>query len=137
MRGLKICLWITGIFCLAAVPGVFAPMSAWQCVTSIFGVESLPDAPVFVYVARLLSATYGAIGVFFILLALRPEKYGVIVPFSAVASVLLGAVCLITGIVAGMPAEWFLGDSLPCIVLGVLIFVFWRQAKSAAPNSGG
>lgn len=129
MRGLKVCLWIAGIFCLSSVAGVFAPMSAWPRVTGVFGVESLPDAPVFVYFARLLSATYGAIGVFFIILALRPEKYGVLVPFSAVASVLIGATALITGAVAQMPAKWFVCDSLPCIVLGVLIFVFWQQAK--------
>ena len=129
MRGLKVCLWIAGIFCLSAVAGVFAPMSAWPRVTGVFGVESLPDAPVFEYIARLLSATYGAIGAFFILLALRPEKYGVLVPFSAVASVLIGAAALITGAVAGMPGKWFLCDSLPCIVLGLLIFVFWQQTK--------
>ena len=77
MTGLKIWLWIAGLFCLSAVVGVFAPMSMWPKVTGIFGVETLPDAPVFVYFARLLSATYGAIGIFFIILALRPAKYGV------------------------------------------------------------
>jgi len=130
MRGLKVCLWIAGLFCLSAVVGVFAPMSVWPKVTGIFGVETLPDAPVFVYFARLLSASYWAIGVFFIILALRPDKYGLMVPFSAVASVLIGATALITGAVVGMPAKWFLCDSLPCIVLGVLILIFWQQAKS-------
>jgi hypothetical protein len=132
MRGLKVCLWIAGLFCLSAVVGLFAPMSLWPKVTGIFGIEWIPDAPIFVYFARLLSATYGAIGVFFILLALRPAKYDVLVPFSSVASVLIGAAALITGAVAGMPAKWFLCDSLPCIVLGVLIFVFWQQAKRTA-----
>jgi hypothetical protein len=130
MRGLKVCLWIAGLFCLSAVVGVFAPMSLWPKVTGIFGVESLPDAPVFVYFARLLSASYGAIGIFFIILALRPEKYGLMVPFSGVASVLIGATALITGIIVQLPAKWFLCDSLPCIILGILIFVFWQQAKS-------
>jgi hypothetical protein len=32
--------------------------------------------------------------------------------------------------VVGMPALWFLGDSLSCVVLGVLILVFWRKAKT-------
>ncbi len=134
MRGLKVFLWIAGLFCLSAVAGVFAPMSVWPKVTGIFGVESLPDAPVFVYFARLLSVTYGAIGVFFIILALRPEKYGLIVPFSAVASVLIGATALLTGIVVQLPAKWFLCDSLPCIILGVLIFVFWQQ-RNAQPST--
>lgn len=132
MRGLKVCLWIAGLFCLSAVAGVFAPMSAWPKVTGLFGVESFPDAPVFVYFARLLSASYSAIGVFFIILALRPEKYGLMVPFSAIASVLIGATALITGIIVQLPAKWFLCDSLPCIVLGLLILMFWEQAKRTA-----
>jgi hypothetical protein len=43
---------------------------------------------------------------------------------------LIGATALVTGIVAQMPAIWFLCDSLPCIVLGVLILVFWQRAKA-------
>lgn len=129
MRGLKICLWIAGLLCLLAVVGVFAPMSAWPKVTGFFGVESLPDAPVFEYFAKLLSVSYGAIGIFFIILSLRPAKYGVLVPFSGIASVIIGATALITGIFVQLPAKWYLCDSLPCIVLGVLILVFWQRAK--------
>jgi len=130
MTGLKIWLWIAGLFCLSAVIGVFAPMPLWPKVTGFFGVEMLPDAPVFVYFARLLSASYAAIGIFFIILALRPAKYGVLVPFSGIASVLIGATALITGIIVQLPAKWFLCDSLPCIILGILILAFWPQAKA-------
>jgi hypothetical protein len=31
-----------------------------------------------------------------------------------------------------MPFLWFLGDSLSCTILGILILVFWRQAKRAS-----
>ena len=135
MRGLKVCLWIAGIFCLTAVVGVFAPMSAWPSVTGYFGVETLPDAPVFEYFARLLSVSYGAIGIFFIMLALRPAKYGGLVPFSGIASIIIGATALITGIFVQMPAKWYLCDSLPCIILGILILAFWPQAKSSAAKA--
>jgi hypothetical protein len=135
MTGLKIWLWIAGLFCLSAVVGVFAPMSMWPKVTGIFGVETLPDAPVFVYFARLLSATYGAIGIFFIILALRPLKYGVLVPFSGIVSILVGATALVTGIMVQMPAKWYLCDSLPCIILGILILAFCSQAKTKTQPS--
>jgi len=69
------------------------------------------------------------VGVFFVILALHPMKYGVLVPFSGLAAVFLGVVCAIAGLVVGMPVLWFLGDSVSCTVLGVLIVVFWRQAK--------
>jgi hypothetical protein len=31
-----------------------------------------------------------------------------------------------------MPVWLFMGDSLSCLVLGVLILVFWQQAKKTA-----
>ena len=130
MRGLKICLWIAGVGCLLSVVGMFLPMSAWESIAKAFGIQLvLPDSPLFVYLVRLMSATYAGVGVFFVILALRPMKYGVLIPFSGLAAVLLGVICAITGLVVKMPLLWFLGDSLSCLVLGVLILVFWRQAK--------
>jgi hypothetical protein len=130
MQGLKVCLWIAGVLCLLSVVGVFLPMSACQSIASAFGVESLPDTPVVMYFVRLMSATYAAIGVYFIILALNPMKYGLMVPFTGFVSVLIGLVCLVTGLVVGMPAKWFLGDSVPCIMLGALILVFRQRVKT-------
>jgi hypothetical protein len=128
MRGLKICLWIAGILCLLVV-GLFLPLSAYESITGFFGIETLPDSPLIMYAIRTVSATFIGIGAFFIILALNPVKYGVLVPFSGLAAVFIGVVCMITGLAVGMPALWFLGDSLSCLVLGVLILVFWQKAK--------
>jgi len=131
MRGLKICLWIAGVACLLSVFGIFLPVSAWESITKFFGLESLPDSPLFVYAVRLMSATFVGVGVYFVILARDPMKYGVMVPFSGLAAVCLGVVCGITGLAVGMSLFWFLGDSLSCVVLGVLILVFWQKAKMA------
>lgn len=132
MRALKICLWVTGILCLLSVFGMFLPLSAFESIARFFGVESLPDSPLVLYAGRVMSATYVGVGIFFIILALNPVKYGVMVPFSGLCSVFIGAVCAITGIAARMPAMWYLGDSIPCLVLGVLILVFWQRARQTA-----
>jgi hypothetical protein len=132
MRGLKICLWIAGILCLLSVVGLFLPIETGETMARYFGIESLPDSPLFLYTARLMSATFAGIGVFFIILALRPTDYGIMVPFSGLATVVLGVVCGITGFAVGMPNLWFLGDSLSCLVLGILILAFWQQAKQAS-----
>ena len=129
MRALKICLWIAGVGCLLSVFGMFLPMSVFESIAKFFGIELLPDSPLLVYAVRLMSATYAAVGVFFIILALDPMKYGVMVPFSGLGAVFVGVVCAITGLLTAMPLWWFLGDSLSCLVLGVLILVFWQQAK--------
>jgi len=132
MRALKVCLWIAGVGCLLSVFGMFLPMSVFESIAKFFGIESLPDSPLLVYAVRLMSATYAAVGVFFIILALQPMKYGVMVPFSGVGAVFVGVVCAIAGLLTAMPLWGFLGDSLSCLVLGVLILVFWRQAKQTS-----
>jgi len=132
MRALKICLWIAGIGCLLSVFGMFLPVSWFETIAKFFGIESLPDSPQFMYAVRLMSATYAAVGVFFIILALDPVKYGVMVPFSALGALFVGVVCLIAGLLTAMPVWWFMGDSLSCLVLGVLILIFWQQAKKTA-----
>jgi hypothetical protein len=137
MLGLKICLWVTGILCLLCVFGMFLPVSTLESFTKLFGIESLSGSPLGTYMVRVMSATYVAIGVFFIMLAFDPMKYGVIVPFSGIVSVFLGVVCGITGPMVGMPTKWFLGDTLSCLVLGVLILVFWQKAKKAVKRQAG
>ena len=129
MRGLKICLWIAGVCCLLSVPGMFLPISSWEPIARVFGVESLPDSPLFSYAARVMSATYVGVGVFFVILALAPMKYGVMVPFTAIAMFLLGLFCAIAGVITAMPTLWFLGDAFSCMILGILVFVFWQQAN--------
>ena len=129
MRGLKICLWIAGVLCLLSVLGMFLPVSTWESMTEFFGIGSFPDAPLVEYAVRLMSATYVAVGVYLIILALNPMKYGIMVPFTGLAAVFLGVACALTGFAVKMPNLWFLGDSVPCIVLGILIIVFWRLAK--------
>ncbi len=131
MRGLKICLWITGILCLLGVFGIFLPISAWESVVKFFGTDSLglPDSPLFVSVVRVSSAMAALIGVYLIILALHPVKYPILIPFTALAAIFLGVACGITGLAAAMSPLWFLGDSLGCLVLGILILVFWQKAK--------
>jgi len=129
MRGLKICLWIAGIGCLLSVVGLFLPVRLVESLAKVFGGPAFPDSPLCLYALRVVSATYVGVGVFFVILALNPTKYEVLVPFSGLAAIFLGVVCAITGLVVAMPVLWFLGDSLSCVVLGVLIVLFWRQAK--------
>ena len=134
MRGLKICLWITGILCLLTIFGLFLPRSSLEAIAGLFGVEKLPDSPVFLYAVRAFSATYTAIGLFYVILALQPTRFGVMVPFSGFAAAFVGIVCGITGLAVRMPVAWFLGDFLTCTILGVLILVFWRKSKQASAH---
>ncbi len=129
MRALKICLWIAGVSCLLSVVGMFLPVGVLESLAKAFGGQTFPDSPLFLYALRLMSATYVAVGVFFVILALDPMKYAALVPFTGLAAVFLGVFCGITGLAVAMPPLWFLGDSVSCTILGVLILVFWRKAR--------
>ena len=131
MRALKTCLWITGVFFLLSIIGLFMPFSVWQSLAKFFGVEPFPDSPLLVYLIRAMSATYVGVGVFYIILASNPDKYRKLVLFSGIALVLLGLVCVISGQMLDLPAKWFLSDSLSCIILGFLIIVFWQKGSKA------
>jgi len=116
MRALKICLWVGGILCLLSVFGLFLSVSAFESIAKFFGVESLPESPLVEYAIRTASATYVGVGMFFV-------------------AIFIGVVCAVTGIAVQIPALWYLGDSVPCLVLGVLILVFWRQARQTATSN--
>ncbi|MFA5424269.1 MAG: BphX family protein [Phycisphaerae bacterium] len=130
MTGLKVILWLTGIMCLLAIIGLFISFTTFQNFAGYFGVEQLQDTPFMNYLLRVLSVTFAAIGIYFIILATAPLRYGVLIPFSAIASIIIGAACLITGYVVKMPAKWFMADALACLILGVLIYIFWFKAKA-------
>lgn len=132
MRALKVCLWIAGIGCQLAVIGLFLPMTALNAMGAWFGDQAFPDSPVFQYTMRAMSATFVAIGVFYIILALRPMAYGVLVPFSGFAAIFVGVSCLLVGLATKLPPLWFLGDFLSCTIIGLLIVLFWRRVRVPA-----
>lgn len=131
MRALKICLWITGILFLLGGVGLFLPDSVWVAIIEFFGVESssLVNSPLAEYMLRAALAMTFIMGVFLVVLALFPVKYWALIPFTGLALLFLGVACAVSGLVSAMPATWFLGDSLSCLVLGALILLFWQRVK--------
>ena len=131
MRTLKIFLWVAGIASLLSGYGLFMPISGLEAIANFFGAESLdlPDSPLFVYVVRVCSAMAVAMGVYLIILALNPMKYPALIPFTGLASIFIGVACGITGLAVEMPVLWFLGDSLGCLLFGILVLASWQQVK--------
>ena len=132
MRSLKFFLWISAIGCLLSGLGTFLPLSMLESFVKVLGVQAFPDSPLFVYVLRIVSAMAAATGVYLIILALQPMKYPALIPFTGLAAIFLGLVCGITGMTVDMSTLWFLGDSLSCMVVGVLILVSWQQVKQTS-----
>jgi len=143
MRNLKITLWLAGLLCLLATPGAVLPAKMISSLSESLGGEAVEVTGFLSYLLRVISITYTMVGVFFIILAFKPEKYGVMVPFSGGAAVVVGIICLVAGLHSSVPVLWYFGDFLLCTVLGGLILWFWyklwrgvkREAK-VEPTSG-
>ena len=133
MRQLKICLWVVGVLYSLALVGLFMKSSTIESVATTFGSPAFPDAPLFAYTLRVMLGVYSAIGLFHVILALNPMKYGALVPFAGLAAILVGAICLVWGVKVRLSALVYLADFLFCELFGALIVVFWLRARPAEP----
>jgi len=135
MRALNTVLWIAGLACVLSVVGLLLPMSGLEAMAGWFGDQPLSSRPVFEYGLRVMCATYVVIGVFLIILARDPQRYGPMVPFTGIAALALGVCCGVTGLLVGLPLAWFAGDALACILVGILVLAFWRRAAKPAEEA--
>jgi hypothetical protein len=128
MKGLKVVLWICAVACLL---GFVAAAFPWRVIISLcqwVGVEPpTPDA-LTVYVFRLFMAMFGLIGVFFVILARDPLKYGAMLRLAAYGLLSFGIFCLVGGIKYPIPLFAYLGDFIFGVVAGLLLLVFRRKA---------
>ena len=128
MKGLKIVLWVCAIFCLL---GFVVAALPWRVMISLCqraGVEPpTPDA-ITVYVFRLFMAMFGLIGIFFVILARDPLKYGAMLLLAAYGLLAFGVFCLVGGIKYPIPLFAYLGDVIFGVVAGVLLLIFRRRA---------
>ncbi len=128
MKGLKVVLWICAICCLLGF--VFAAFP-WRVISVWFqwtGAEPpTPDA-ITVYVFRLFMAMLGLFGIFFVILAREPLKYGAMLQLAAYGLLAFGVFCLVGGIKYPIPLATYIGDVVFGVVAGVLLLVFRRRA---------
>jgi len=131
MKGLKITLWICGIFCMLGFIGVALPWNAISTLCQWFGVQPPVAEPITVYMIRLCLAITGLIGVFFIILARNPLKYDGMLLLAAYGLLCYGLFCLVGGICYTLPACAYAGDIIFGFLAGVLILIFRKKAIQA------
>lgn len=131
MKGLKIVLWLCALCCLSGF--VFAALP-WRMLIACYqwcGFQVPTEIPLTVYMIRIFSATYGFIGIFFLILALNPLKYGAMLLLAGYGTLCMAVFCLVGGIWYSLPFFMYLFDFIFCGVFGVLILVFRKNALQA------
>ena len=131
MKSLKVILWIVAVGCLAAIPFIFTPWSVVENICSKFGFEGLPNTPMTIYFFKVYSGIFGLIGVFFIMLARDPLKYGSMLKLGAFGLVLFGLLALSIGISKSLPPIVYLGDGLSGLILGIATVILSSKTNKS------
>ena len=71
------------------------------------------------YWLRMACGGWSIIGFLFLMVLLKPAKYGNLVPLLAAGSIFEGIVLLVHGLLLGVPLFPFAGDVLFCLVVGI------------------
>lgn len=128
MKGLKIILWICAISCLLGF--IFAVLP-WQVMNTFIhwtGIRPPTAEPPTIFVIRLFAATYGMIGIFFVILAGNPLSYNAMLLLAAYGLIFGGIFYLVDGIKYGIPVWYCSQKAISSVVLGVLILIFKKKA---------
>jgi hypothetical protein len=134
MRGLKIILWICAICFLEAFIFAHLPWPAINAWLQWMGVQPPIAEPITIFLFRISMAMFGMIGIFFVILAKDPLKYGAMLPLSAYGLLCYGILFLVLGIGYGLPVWIYSIDVVLGLVAGVLILVFQKRAIQISGN---
>jgi hypothetical protein len=130
MKGLKVVLWIVAVifllnFLRAILPwSIVSTCAGWILPFDISGFQGLAK-----FIVRILSAGMGMIGVFYLLLALNPEKYGAMLPLSGYMLLVTGFFALVWGLYYSFPDWMWIVGVLFLGIFGGLILLW--QCKPA------
>ena len=129
MKNLKITLWVTGIGCLVAVPFMVLPWSVLERIVLWFGVEPIPRNPLVEYLLRVSCGVYGLIGVYFMILAKDPLKYGPLLSLGAYGLIIFSLLSLFAGVSLDLSPKIYVGDFLSGFILGCVIITLSSKVR--------
>ena len=102
---------------------IFLPWSVAVKQLVGLGAGQIPNDPMLNYWLRMTAAVFTAIGIFFFMLALKPLKYKIMLPFAGFFLVGEGLVLLVYGLLLHLPPLPYYVDTGFCLFLGVGIIL--------------
>ena len=107
----------------------FVPMSWAKTAASVFidaeTLESLwPQSELAIYGMRASLSAYVWLGLSALVAASDPHKYRGFVDIAIAGLLVMSALCLVAGVMGGIPGLWYVGDAVFCFVPAVLLLLF-------------
>ena len=127
---LRLFLFVAAFGWLISVLGVVLPWSTALLGLKGLGAGDIAHDPMVDYWMRMTGGAYTGIGIFILMVALRPSKFENVVGTVGALSVIEGIVLLVHGLRLGLPPFPFYGDTLFCLFIGAGIWVLWKETSN-------
>ncbi len=127
---LKAMLWVSAVGFLLPITFILLPWTIIKDIYLWFGVEPISSDVINIYVFKIACVLSGMFGVFLVILAKNPLKYGAMLSLGSYGLLFFGVLSFILGLSLAMPVILYIGDALFGLVLGFLIMMFARKHQS-------
>lgn len=137
---LRLLRWLLGFSALVwgvSFYGVFARWNAAEQALQGLGARPIAYDPMLDYWLRMAAGAFGLVGVWYLVLTLRPQKFAAAIPWFGALMVAEGAILLAHGVRLHLPPFPFYGDVAACFVGGGGILLLAGAAKSAEADTSG
>jgi hypothetical protein len=112
-----------GILDMMAILAVIAPRETIASLHKLFGLGTLPDAPIVGYLARSASFLYALHGALILFVSMDVPRYLPLIKFMAWAAVFHGLAMFAIDVGVGMPVWWRCAEGLGFSVTGVIVLL--------------
>ena len=135
MRLLRVFLVFSAVTWGASVFGVF--LSWPSAVGALGGLGAQPIAydRMLDYWLRMAAGAFTLVGGLYLLLALQPEKYLVVIPWFGGLMLIEGVILLVHGVRLALPPFPFYADTAACFIGGGGVLWFSRRVRPEPPEA--
>ena len=129
-RLLRLLLFASAFAWAVSVAGVVLPRSDVVMALNGLGAKEVPADPMLDYWFRMAAGAFTGIGVFFLIIAIRPGRFANVIPIAAGLMFLEGIVLLIHGLRLGLTPLPFYCDTAFCLLVGGGIWFLRNEAQN-------
>lgn len=134
LRLLRVFLLFSAVVWGGAFVGVVLPWPTAVSALQGLGAKAIPTDRMLDYWLRMASGAFALVGGLYLLLALQPVRYAVIIPWFGWLMLAEGVILLVHGVRLGLPPLPFYADTGACCIGGVGIVTC---ASAARPPLSG
>jgi len=130
LRLLRICLGLAGVTWGVSVFGVVMNWPQAEAALKSLGAQTIPYDPMLDYWLRMTAGAFTLIGCWFLVLMVWPRKLAAAIPWAGGFMLTEGFILLGHGLRLGLPPFPFYADVAACLVLGSVILVLAKAART-------